>query len=45
MNATKRKLSKDPEWEEIYERQLKDLIDRKIVREVSDSKLRDCGRQ
>ena len=32
MNATKRKLSKDPAWEEIYEKQLKDLIQRKISR-------------
>ena len=41
MNATKRKLSKDPAWEEIYEKQLKDLIQRKIAREFPDSELKD----
>ena len=41
MNATKRKLSKDPAWEEIYERQLKDLIERGVAREVPDAELRD----
>ena len=42
MNATKRKLCIDPAWEDIYDRQLKDLIDRKSAREVRDTKLRDC---
>ena len=37
MNATKRKLSKDLAWEEIYKKQLKDLIQRNIAREISDS--------
>ena len=39
MNATKRKLSKDPVWEEVYERQLKDLIDRGVAREVTENEL------
>ena len=41
MNSTKRKLSKDPYWEQVYEEQLRDLIDKGFAREVSDDELID----
>ena len=41
MNSTKRKLRKDPVWEEVYETQLKDLISRGVAKEVSDDDLAD----
>ena len=41
MNATKRKLGKDPVWEEVYENQLKDLINRGVAKEVKDEELSD----
>ena len=37
MNSTKRKLGKDPMWEDIYESQLKEIIERGFAREVSAS--------
>ena len=46
MNATKRKLQQDPEWEDVYEAQLRTLIDKGWAREVSDSELqgwKDAG--
>ena len=39
MNATKRKLKQDPDWEIMYEKQLQDLIERKVALEVTDSEL------
>ena len=36
MNATKRKLQKDPHWEDVYETQLRDLLRRGFAREVSE---------
>ena len=39
MNATKRKLKQDPEWEDMYEKQLQDLIDRGVALEVKDEEL------
>ena len=39
MNSTKRKLAKDPMWEEIYETQLRELVDRGFAREVKESEL------
>ena len=41
MNSTKRKLRKNPLWEEVYENQLKDLISRGFVREVTEDELVD----
>ena len=41
MNSTKRKLKKDPLWEEVYENQLKDLINRGVAKEVTDDELAD----
>ena len=35
MNATKRKLSKNPEWREVYESQLKTVVEKGFAREVS----------
>lgn len=40
MKATERKLSKDKEWRDIYEQQLRDLVTNKFAREVSDEELR-----
>ena len=39
MNATAKKLNRDPKWREIYEAQLKDLISRGFAREVSDQEI------
>lgn len=39
MEATKRKLDKNPEWRDIYEMQLKDLIERGVAREILDDEL------
>ena len=39
MNATKRKLQKDPSWEDVYETQLKEFIERGFAREVSQKEL------
>ena len=36
MNATARKLSKDPAWRAIYKAQLKDSVSRSFAREVSE---------
>ena len=41
MNATKRKLKKDPVWEEVYEKQLKELIDRGFAKEITVVELAD----
>ena len=41
MNATKRKLKKDPLWEEVYETQLRDLISRGFAREVSEDEVKN----
>ena len=40
MNATKRKLKQDPEWETMYEKQLQDLIDRKVALEVTEEEMK-----
>ena len=45
MNSTKRKLGKDPLWEEVYENQLKDLIKRGFAREVPDDELVDWKKE
>ena len=39
MNSTKRKLKRDTNWEEVYETQLKKLIDKGFAREVSQQEL------
>ena len=39
MNATKRQLQKDPSWEDVYETQLRELIQRGFAREVSQKEL------
>ena len=39
MNATKRKLRKDTVWEEVYEKQLKELIDRGFAKEIKELEL------
>ena len=39
MNATAKKLDKDPEWRKIYEDQLKDLTKNKFSREISEEEL------
>ena len=39
MNATARKLSKDPSWRDIYETQLKDLVARGFAREISEEEI------
>ena len=41
MNSTMRKLSKNPKWREIYERQLLDLLERGFTREVTEKELSD----
>ena len=40
MNATARKLSKNPAWRNIYEAQLKDLVARGFAREVSEEEIK-----
>ena len=44
MNATKRKLSKNESWENTYEAQLRDLIDRGVAREISTEELENWKR-
>ena len=39
MKSTKRKLRRDPEWEDIYESQLRELVDRCFAREVDEEEL------
>ena len=39
MNATKKKLAKDPEWEMVYEAQLRELIDKGFAREIPQTEL------
>ena len=39
MKATKRKFQQDPDWENVYETQLKALIERGFAREILDSDL------
>ena len=39
MNATAKKLNRDPKWREIYEAQLKDLISRGFAQEVSNQEI------
>ena len=39
MQATKRKLKKDPLWEQVYESQLKELIDKGFAREISEEEI------
>ena len=41
MNATAKKLSKDPTWRGVYESQLKDLISNEFAREVTERELTD----
>ena len=41
MNATKRRLQKDPSWEDVYESQLKELIHRGFAREIPPGELAD----
>ena len=41
MHSTMRKLDKDPNWREIYESQLKDLINNKFAREVTEAEFAD----
>ena len=41
MNSTMKKLNKEPQWRNIYECQLLDLIDRGFAREVSEAELDD----
>ena len=40
MNATKRKLSKNAEWEKVYEEQLLELVKRGFARELPDEEFR-----
>ena len=40
MQATKRKLKKDPHWEQVYESQLKGLIDKGFAKEVTDDEIK-----
>ena len=40
MNSTARKLNKDPSWKEIYETQLKELLEKGFAREVSDDEIK-----
>ena len=40
INATARKLSKDPAWRAIYEAQLKDSVARSFAREVSEEEIK-----
>ena len=39
MNATAKKLAKNPTWRQVYETQLKDLVSRGFAREVKDEEL------
>ena len=39
MHTTMRKLNKDPQWREIYESQLRDLINNRFAREVTEAEL------
>ena len=39
MNATAKKLGKDPKWREVYETQLKDLVSRGFAREVEEEEI------
>ena len=39
MNATKKKLQRDPSWEDVYESQLRELLARGFAREVSQEEL------
>ena len=39
MNTTKKKLAKDPQWESIYEAQLRELLDKGFAREVTEAEL------
>ena len=39
MSSTAKKLDKDPEWRNMYENQLKDLIENKVAREISEEEL------
>ena len=41
MLSTIKKLNKDPSWRDIYEGQLKELVDRKFAREISNKELED----
>ena len=41
MNATAKKLDKDPSWRSVYETQLRDLVKRGFAREVSEKELTD----
>ena len=38
MNATAKKLGKDPTWRQVYETQLKDLVSRGFARDVKYDK-------
>ena len=40
MNSTVRKLDRDPNWKQVYEQQLKDLVKNGFAEEVSEEKLR-----
>ena len=44
MNATAKKLNKDPSWRGVYEAQLKDLISRGVAREVFDNEINNHKR-
>ena len=39
MLATEKKLSKDPSWRRVYDQQLRDLIEMKVARVVTDEEL------
>ena len=39
MNATAKKLGKDPTWRKVYETQLNDLVSRGFAREVEDDEI------
>ena len=41
MNATARKLSKDPSWRKVYESQLTNLVSRGFATEVKDKEISD----
>ena len=41
MNATAKKLDKDPKWRELYEKQLRDLVDMNFAVEVNQQEYRD----
>ena len=41
INSTKAKLNRKPDWRAVYEKQLKDLLDRGFAREVPEKELQD----